>query len=578
MRIQVHLVAIVGLALALAAARSATAVDQSESFTYQGQLTELGQPANGVYDFEFRLYDAAQDGTPLGLNDRPDLPVSDGIFSTTLSFFSQVTGQQRWLEIRVRPGDSEGEYTMLAPRQMITSTPYAVYALRVAPHDHAGSDIGTTANASGTDGVGLRAVASATGGANRGVIGEARGITGWGVHGVAHATDGSTRGVFGLSYAPNGRGVLGTNAASSGAAIGVQGATSSPDGIGVSGRASSGSPGAATGVLGSSDPPGGTGVKGVSGSNGGRGAGVFGETLSGDGPDPADWGNTQVAGVLGVASSTAGTSRHGVVGITQSATGAGVYASNLGAPSTGPDLILGASDFGDGGDNGILSSVPDDPNSDLFINAMDTVAIRLNHDGSTDAQSTTSRFEISYRDGTGTANRIFLVEHDGDVYADRAFHCGQSIDDGAGDLSEAELAPCLVDDSPADFAEMLPSDGSPRAGDVLAVDPDGNVTVSRSAYAGNLIGVRSTRPSYLGNAAQAEAPGYVPLAVSGIVPVNATSENGAVRPGDLLTSSSVPGHAMRCEGVERCFGRVVGKALDALPDGRGQIRMLVSLQ
>ena len=39
------------------------------AFTYQGRLTDGGSPADGEYDFRFRLYDAAS-------GDR--LPVSDG--------------------------------------------------------------------------------------------------------------------------------------------------------------------------------------------------------------------------------------------------------------------------------------------------------------------------------------------------------------------------------------------------------------------------------------------------------------------------------------------------------------------
>jgi hypothetical protein len=59
-----------------------------------------------------------------------------------------------------------------------------------------------------------------------------------------------------------------------------------------------------------------------------------------------------------------------------------------------------------------------------------------------------------------------------------------------------------------------------------------------------------------------------------------TDENGPVQPGDLLTTSSTAGHAMRCEGLELCFGRTLGKALEALPAGEhsGVIQMLVSLQ
>ena len=69
----------------------------------------------------------------------------------------------------------------------------------------------------------------------------------------------------------------------------------------------------------------------------------------------------------------------------------------------------------------------------------------------------------------------------------------------------------------------------------------------------------------------------VPLAVVGLVPVKASAENGALRPGDLLVSSSTPGHVMRA-GANPPVGTVVGKALAPLKEGTGVISMLVTLQ
>ncbi|MFQ6117471.1 MAG: hypothetical protein ACE5LQ_04320, partial [Candidatus Bipolaricaulia bacterium] len=65
------------------------------------------------------------------------------------------------------------------------------------------------------------------------------------------------------------------------------------------------------------------------------------------------------------------------------------------------------------------------------------------------------------------------------------------------------------------------------------------------------------------------------LALMGVVPVKATAENGPIKPGDFLTTSSTPGYAMRCGDIERCEGAIIGKALDPLHEGTGLIRMLV---
>jgi hypothetical protein len=71
-------------------------------------------------------------------------------------------------------------------------------------------------------------------------------------------------------------------------------------------------------------------------------------------------------------------------------------------------------------------------------------------------------------------------------------------------------------------------------------------------------------------------PGERPLlALLGRVPVKATTENGPIRPGDLLTSASKPGYAMRCEDIHRCEGAIIGKALEALDEGGGVILVLL---
>ena len=101
-------------------------------FTYQGRVTEGGNPTNGTYDFQFELYDAAGGGSQVGSTvTKEDVTVTDGLFTVELDFGSDVfKGDARWLEIGVRPGSSTGAYTTLTPRQALTAAPYALYALR----------------------------------------------------------------------------------------------------------------------------------------------------------------------------------------------------------------------------------------------------------------------------------------------------------------------------------------------------------------------------------------------------------------------------------------------------------------
>jgi hypothetical protein len=102
------------------------------AFTYQGKLTDGGNPANGLYDFQFKLFDAAAGGNQVGgAVERGDVSLSDGVFTASLDFGSDAfTGQARWLEIGVRPGSDNGAYTTLSPRQPLTAAPYALYAAK----------------------------------------------------------------------------------------------------------------------------------------------------------------------------------------------------------------------------------------------------------------------------------------------------------------------------------------------------------------------------------------------------------------------------------------------------------------
>ena len=73
----------------------------------------------------------------------------------------------------------------------------------------------------------------------------------------------------------------------------------------------------------------------------------------------------------------------------------------------------------------------------------------------------------------------------------------------------------------------------------------------------------------------ARLPGRPLLALMGRVYVKATAENGPILPGDLLTTASKPGYAMRCPSIEECAGAILGKALEPLEEGEGLIEVLV---
>lgn len=111
------------LALALLSAlATSNALAIGTAFTYQGTLEDAGNPANGLYDFEFRLADAV--GVPVLTTG--DINVVNGVFTVTLDFGpSAFAGADRALRIAVRPGASVGAYTTLTPDTTLQPAPYA---------------------------------------------------------------------------------------------------------------------------------------------------------------------------------------------------------------------------------------------------------------------------------------------------------------------------------------------------------------------------------------------------------------------------------------------------------------------
>ncbi|MBI3949431.1 MAG: hypothetical protein HY314_03145, partial [Acidobacteria bacterium] len=94
------------------------------AFTYQGQLKDASGPVTGAFDFQFILYSAQADGERLGASEMKDVALTNGLFRFKLDFGrGAVEAQEHWLEIAVRHADSRESYTVLSPRQKLTSTP-----------------------------------------------------------------------------------------------------------------------------------------------------------------------------------------------------------------------------------------------------------------------------------------------------------------------------------------------------------------------------------------------------------------------------------------------------------------------
>jgi hypothetical protein len=136
-----------------------------------------------------------------------------------------------------------------------------------------------------------------------------------------------------------------------------------------------------------------------------------------------------------------------------------------------------------------------------------------------------------------------------------------------------------------DLAEpfVMAGAGAIQPGMVVAIDPDhpGQLRISTSAYDRTVAGVVSGAGGIdTGVLMYEEAAGEDahPVALSGRVYVYADAANGAIEPGDLLTTASTPGHAMKATNYEQAQGAILGKAMGGLESGRGLVLMLVTLQ
>lgn len=134
-----------------------------------------------------------------------------------------------------------------------------------------------------------------------------------------------------------------------------------------------------------------------------------------------------------------------------------------------------------------------------------------------------------------------------------------------------------------DVAEWVPATHALAAGTVVVLNPSqsNQVMASASAYDTRVAGVISERPGLaLGEAGKDK----VLVATTGRVKVRVDASRAAIHIGDLLVTSDVEGAAMKSEPVElegvklHRPGTLIGKALEPLEKGTGEILVLLSLQ
>lgn len=134
-----------------------------------------------------------------------------------------------------------------------------------------------------------------------------------------------------------------------------------------------------------------------------------------------------------------------------------------------------------------------------------------------------------------------------------------------------------------DVAEMFPATQSIEPGSVVVIDAlnHGAMRPSSSPYDRRVAGVVAGANEYrsaITLRAMDGAADKVPVTLTGTAYCLATNANGAIKAGDLLTTSAVPGHAMKVTDYEAARGAILGKALEDLKGDKGHVLILASLQ
>ena len=139
--------------------------------------------------------------------------------------------------------------------------------------------------------------------------------------------------------------------------------------------------------------------------------------------------------------------------------------------------------------------------------------------------------------------------------------------------------------SGADVAEAFAVVGNVteyEPGDVLVIAPGHSRTVTKAStpYSTAVFGVHATKPGVLltERDVDSDMSDLVPMGVVGVLYTKVTNEGGPIKAGDLLVTSSTPGHAMKADPAKLGFGMVLGKALEDLTVPTGVIQVFVNVK
>ena len=381
-----------------------------------------------------------------------------------------------------------------------------------------------------------------------------------------------------------------TNLGTGGGVEGINSSTNA-NAFGVIGKITSLSPGTSSSAIRGINSGTGTNGNGIWGTHNGMGAGVYGNSQSGNGLhgfsvngngifgtstnytagyfDISNVSNTSDAlfsytvgtGSGGTAISENG---NGLWGITYSALAAGVLGYNTG----GGEAIVGrnvsnTSSAVVGRNDGTYAGVQGIAGADNGIG----VLAQANVDGTLNSNALVAAVV-----GSGNGNPAVFKANGSNVA--RIDKTGKGFFNGGTQNSGADIAEAF--DVTGNFKEY-------ESGDVLVISitKDRAVEKSSGAYSTLVAGVYATKPGVLLTEENIDddLTNKVPMGVVGVIPTKVCLQGGAIKRGDLLVTSSVPGVAMKADPDKVKIGQVIGKALqDYDQKSVGKINVLVSIK
>lgn len=190
-------------------------------------------------------------------------------------------------------------------------------------------------------------------------------------------------------------------------------------------------------------------------------------------------------------------------------------------------------------------------------NPLDGLRIRIDtNNASTERLRITAEGNV----GIGTSNPKYKLDVNGTINA------SEDIVIGGGD--------CAEEFDIIDAKSIEP-------GTVMVIDNNGALRASEKPYdkrvAGVISGAGDLRPGITLDK-QTNKASRLPVALNGKVYCKVDADCAAVEVGDLLTTSSRYGYAMKVDDHVRSIGAIIGKALKPLETGCGLIPILVALQ